>query len=72
MEPITWENTDQHYTVDGHEIYAGLEVWNYNYSNTLLDSQKDRVIKPSQYNAGWYITEQGVFDGSRLSVRRPW
>lgn len=68
MEATTWENVGTHTTSDGKIIFRGLQVWNSNF-------EEDVVVEPVRYGnpaeAQWFTTEKGIFDGSRLSVRRP-
>lgn len=63
MNETTWENVGKHYTSNGVEITPGLRIRNYDY-------REDTVIKPSKYGnpnePQWFITEKGVFDGSRM------
>lgn len=68
MNETTWDNVGQHFTADGKIIYRGLKVWNYNY-------EEDVVTQPVPYGnpaePQWFYTEKGMFDGSRLTVRKP-
>lgn len=66
----TWDNIPDQFTSDGVKIVPGLEVWDYDYRQT-------KVVAPERYgNPGeevWFRCENNKsFDGSRLSVRRPW
>lgn len=70
MEATTWENVGQHYTSDGYEIIEGLTVWN----NDFVQVQ---IVEPCRYGnpaeAQWFKTSDNkIYDGSRMSVRRPW
>lgn len=68
MEATTWDNVGEHTTADGHVIVEGLKVWNYNY-------EEDVVVQPQRWGNPaepvWFHTEKGIFDGSRLTVRKP-
>jgi hypothetical protein len=68
MEPTTWDNVGQHYTADGVLIVPGLRIVNY-------DRRADTVIEPVRYGnpaePQWFVTEHGIFDGSRMQAARP-
>lgn len=69
MDKRTWENIPDQFTSDGVKIVPGLRVWDYDYKENV-------VIRPEPYGnvaeGVWFITERGkIFDGSRLSVRKP-
>lgn len=68
MEPTTWDNVGQHYTADGVLIVPGLRIINY-------DRRADTVIEPVRYGnpaePQWFVTEHGIFDGSRMQAAPP-
>lgn len=75
MEQQTWESIPDQFTSDGVKIVPGLAVWDYDYN---LNAVKNEVVAPSPYpdasGVVWFQMKNNRknFDGSRLSVRRPW
>lgn len=66
----TWENIPDQFTSDGVKIVPGLKVWDYDYRENV-------VVEPVRYGnpaeSVWFkCANNKIFDGSRLSVRRPW
>lgn len=69
MNETTWDNVGHHHTADGKIIYRGLKVWNNNFEECVIDRP---VPYGNPAEPQWfYTTDGGLFDGSRLSVRKP-
>jgi hypothetical protein len=58
-------------TADGVTITDGLKVWDYNGEQTTVDLTASRIDR--YYWDGWFRTaNHGLFNGERLSVRKPY
>ena len=62
---------EKFYTSDGVVIKPGMKITNYNFDEDtvirLHHVEDERIMgKPTGKRIAWWITEKGIFDGSRM------